>query len=256
MARKTGNSSSTRRWHRGIGVGASLFVVFLVVSGLALNHASQLGLDRQHVSPRWLLRWYGIGGPEQLRSFAVDGHWLSFAGSQLYLDDQSVATASDGVGATIHGDWLVAASTKELLLLNRRGELIERLPWDLAGAAEIEAIGHDTTGEVVVQSDGRTWLADTELLGWSEHEGPAAALEWSVAEEAPPGVRRAIVSHYSGNGLSVERLVLDIHSGRIFGRLGMFVYDVLALILGFSAVSGLVLWWRTRGNGNGKGRNR
>jgi len=254
MAHKKSLGSSTRRWHRGIGVGASLFIVFLVVSGLALNHTSQLGLDRQHVSPRWLLHWYGIEGPETLRSYAVDGHWLSFAGSQLYLDGKPVSSATDGVGVAELGDWLVVACGRELLLLNRDGELIERLPWEPGDDSAIQALGHDANGAIFVRSGGKTLLAADELLSWSQPEGTPAGIEWSSPAETPREVKKAIDSHYSGNGLSLERLLLDVHSGRIFGRVGMLVYDLLALFLGFSALSGLVLWWRTRGNGKSNGR--
>lgn len=246
--------SSARRWHRGIGVGASLFVVFLVITGLILNHAHQLGLDQQHVSPRWLLRWYGMGDAEASRNFAADGQWLSFAGSQLYLDGKAVTTVTRGVGAVEYGDWLVAAGEKELLLLNRGGELIERLPWEFSGGAGIEAIGHDKNGALVVKSRGKAWVADGELLNWFEPTGLVPAVKWSSPEDAPAHLQQAIASHYRGKGPSLERLLLDLHSGRIFGRLGMLVYDLLALVLGFSALSGLVLWWRTRGNGKSNGR--
>ncbi len=254
MARNKVHGSSTRRWHRYIGLGASVFVLFLVISGLGLNHAHQLGLDQRHVAPRWLLHWYGLGEPEQLISFAVGDRWLSFAGSQLYLDDHPVATASRGVGAISFGDWLVAAGEEELLLLDRDGKLVEKLPWKPIGAGPVEAVGNAENGFVVVESAGKVWLADDELLHWSALEAPLAGTVWSTAEAPPVAVRQAILRQYSGKGLSLERLLLDVHSGRIFGWVGLLVYDLLALILGFSALSGLVLWWRTRGNGQSNGK--
>jgi len=47
-------------------------------------------------------------------------------------------------------------------------------------------------------------------------------------------------------------VLLDLHSGRIFGPVGVLVYDLLALTLGFLAISGLVLWFRGRRNGKSK----
>jgi len=255
MARRKTSGSSARRWHRGIGVGASLFIVFLVATGLTLNHAHQLGLDRQHIAPAWLLDWYGMSEPESLRSFSVNGHWLTFAGSQLYLDGRPATVATGGVGAVSSGDWLVAAGKDELLLLNGAGELIERLRPELAGTGIVDAIGSDTNGTVVVKSGSRIWVADSDLLDWVERQRPPAAIQWSSPSDEPAHVRQAIVRHYNGGGLSLERLLLDLHSGRIFGRFGVLIYDLLALVLGFSAVSGLLLWWRTRKNGqNGRSR--
>ncbi len=50
----------------------------------------------------------------------------------------------------------------------------------------------------------------------------------------------------------MERVLLDLHSGRIFGPVGVLVYDLLALALGFLSISGLLLWFRGRRNGKRK----
>jgi len=196
MARKRPQPSATRRMHRSIGAGGAIFVVFMVLSGLALNHSHQLGLDQQHVAPSFLLRWYGLGKPAQLQSFAVDEQWLSFAGSQLYLNGANIATITGGVGAVANGDWLVAAGSEELLLLNRDGGLIERLPWDQQGAGLIDAIGRFDTGSLVVKSAGLTWLADAELLEWKRLEPAPDNTLWSFSEEAPAAIQKAILQQY------------------------------------------------------------
>jgi uncharacterized iron-regulated membrane protein len=47
----------------------------------------------------------------------------------------------------------------------------------------------------------------------------------------------------------MERLILDLHSGRIFGPVGILIYDLLAVIVGFLAISGVIFWFRGRRNG-------
>jgi len=60
---------------------------------------------------------------------------------------------------------------------------------------------------------------------------------------------QTITQQYRGEGLSVERVLLDFHSGHIFGPMGVFIYDLLAVAVGFLSISGLVLWIRGRRNG-------
>ena len=129
MARNNSQSSAARRWHRFFGAGTAVFVVFMVLSGLSLNHSHSMGLDQRHVSHPFVLGWYGLGEPENVHSFAVGSDWLSFAGSQLYLNGSTVASVSNGVGAVSNGGMLIAAGSEELLLLDRAGSLIERQPW-------------------------------------------------------------------------------------------------------------------------------
>jgi hypothetical protein len=241
-------ASSARRLHRSLGAGAALFVFFMVLSGLAINHSNVLGLDQRQVSQPYMLGWYGLGEPENIDSFAVGDNWLSFAGSQLYLNDKSVATVSGGVGAISNGDLLIAAGSDELLLLDHDGNLVERLPWTSIGTSAIKSIGLAENTGVMVKSGDRLWLADTNLLNWRVAEDDFTGLTWAQSQVPPGDLQQAINRLYRGNGLTMERVLLDLHSGRIFGPVGILVYDLLALALGFLSISGLVLWFRGRRN--------
>jgi hypothetical protein len=229
-----------------------VFVIFMVLSGVIINHSNSLGLDRRHVSQPSLLNWYGLAEPETILSFSAGRYWLSFAGTQLFFNDKAVSTVSDGKGAVFNGELLIAAGSDEVLLLDGSGQLVERLPWKYADSAPIEAIGLLPDETVAVKSGHRIWLADRHLLGWQPAAGNRQNAKWAKAEPTPEDLRPVITKQYRGAGLSLERLLLDLHSGRIFGPVGMLVYDLLALILAFLAISGLVLWTRSRRNGNRK----
>lgn len=246
-----------RRLHRSLGAGAAIFVLFMVMSGLAINHSHDFGLDRHHVSQSSLLSWYGFNGPQDIRSFAVGDSWLSFAGSQLYLNDRHVAIIANGVGVVRSTEMLIAAGSEELLLLDPDGMLIERLTWHQPGAGPLEAIGIYEGTVVAVRSANQLWLADEQMLDWQLTDNVTTGVVWSSPVLPPLELHRDITSQYRGDGLSMERLLLDFHSGRIFGPVGVLVYDLLALAVGFMAISGLVLWLRGRrnGNGNGNGKN-
>lgn len=245
-----------RRLHRSFGAFAVLFVLLMVLTGLALNHSSGLGLDHRKVSQSFVLGWYGLGKPSNIRSFAVEGDWLSFAGSQLYLNERPVATIQNGVGAVSTGGLFIAAGSEELLLLDQEGSLVERIAWAPIGTSPIEAIGLRSNRLVTVKTADLFWLADADLLGWQPSEEQPTGPQWSVPEAAPDAIQASITSSYRGDGLSLERVLLDLHSGRIFGSIGVLVYDLLALALGFLSISGLVLWFRSRRNGKGKKRKK
>ena len=253
MNRRKRRISTIRRLHRSLGAAAAVFILFMVISGMVINHSNGLGLDQRHVSQAFLLNWYGLGAPEHIRGFPVGDDWIIFAGSQLFLNDRQVSTVANGIGAVFNNHMLIAASNDELLLLDSSGQLIERQPWDPPEAGPIESIGLLADGTVVVKSTGQLWLADAELLGWQPAKETISELAWSTSKPAPQPLLQNITQQYRGEGLSVERLLLDFHSGRIFGPLGVFIYDLLALAVGFLSISGLVLW--VRGKRNGKGNN-
>ena len=252
--RKT-KSSKARLFHRLIGAGAAVFIIFMVSSGLAINHSNGLGLDQRQLTQSLLLDWYGLGEPEYIHSFELGKNWLSFAGSQVYLDGGHVATLSNAIGAVSNSDMIIAAGSNELLLLDHAGNLVERTTWSPPGAGSIDAIGLLNSGVVVLKSEDQLWSADRDLLGWKQSNNIATPI-WSVSAVAPAIVHKAIKEQYRGNGLSLERVLLDLHSGRIFGTIGILVYDLLALAVGLMAISGMVLWIRGRRNGKTNGNHR
>ena len=88
MNLKKRKASKVRRLHRSLGAGAAIFVIFMVLSGLAINHSNGLGLDQRHVSQSFLLDWYGLGKLENIHSFAVGDDWQSiyrFAGADIEI---------------------------------------------------------------------------------------------------------------------------------------------------------------------------
>jgi hypothetical protein len=230
-----------RRLHRGLGALGALFLLWMALSGIAINHSDALGLSARYASSPVLLDWYGVNGPAQLTSFRAGDDWLSFAGSTAYFNGEAVTTLDGGHGAIRAASMIVAAGSRELLLLDHQGRLVERLPWEMAG--EIEAIG-ENNGAIVVRAADRSWQADGLLLVWQPLDVPAAEIRWSFPESAPAKVHDMVVAAYRGNVLSLQRLLLDMHSGRILGNNGVWVYDLLALIVCLLAGSGLVLWLR------------
>jgi hypothetical protein len=165
-----------------------------------------------------------------------------------------VATIQGGVGAVSNGDLFIAAGDAEILLLDRQGSLVERIPWASISNAPIEAIGLQANMLVSIKTADQVWLADADLLNWQPAKKPPTSPQWSSSAPAPEDLQQSIKSLYRGEGLSLERVLLDLHSGRIFGSIGVLIYDLLALALGFLSISGLVLWFRSRRNGKGKNR--
>jgi hypothetical protein len=242
MARNGNRISAVRRLHRSLGALGAIFLLWMAVSGVLVNHSETLGLAARHVSSPMLLDWYGLGGPEQIDSFRAGGDWLSFAGSGLYINGEPLTTLDEGLGAVRTASLLVAAGSRELLLLDDQARLVERLAWEKTGA--IEAIG-TANGAVFVNAAGQSWVADAYMLTWQALEAGGAAIDWSVPEPAPAGVRDKVAAAYRGEALNLQRVLLDLHSGWFFGTAGVWVYDLLALSVCVIAVSGLALWVRT-----------
>ncbi len=233
-------------WHRYIGLTAALFVVILALTGLALNHTEELGLDSRHVQSGMLLDWYGVHAPASITSYPVDQHILSAVGKQVYWNTELVPQV-DGplLGALGYSDLVVAAVEGGLLLFTLEGELIEQLGGNAGVPAGMQAIGLAPAGKLAIRAAHGYYQTDSDFLEWHETDtlDPVA---WATAIDTPAPLQAALVDAYRGSGLSLERVLLDLHSGRILGNWGVYLMDAAAILFLLLAFSGVWLWAKRR----------
>ncbi len=233
---------SMYQWHRYLGVTAALFVILLTLTGLLLNHTDRFELDQRYVESDWLLDHYGITAPATVPSYPAGTHWLSQWEDRLFLDAFDLGKQRGRLlGATLYQGMIVAALDNSLLLLTPQGELIDTLGATTGLPDGIHAIGITGTQQLAVKTNGGVYLSDAELLKWQAVPAGSATL-WSKAETLPPRLHRTLLRLYRGKGLSMERIILDLHSGRILGDKGVLIMDAAALLLLFLALSGAWLW--------------
>lgn len=229
--------------HRYFGLTLAAFGVVLAVTGFMLNHTEALGLDSRYV--RWspLLDWYGISTPNSVAAFRVGERWVTQLGERLYLDERELAGQYGPLAGAIALPDALAIAAGQLLLLTPAGEPIERLGPAEGLPGEIHRIGLTAATEPVVETAQGRFVADPDFLEWREDRGHHVT--WSVAAEPPAALHHRLVERYRGASLSWERLLLDLHSGRLFGRAGVWIVDLAALLLLLLAATGIWIWFKT-----------
>lgn len=243
--RAAGKRTWTRRVHRWSGLAAAVFVLLLSVTGVALNHSSAWHLDDTYVAWPWLLDAYGIEAPRPSASFAVGEHRATLLGGRLYFDGRELAKGIEtlaGIAAT--GRLSAVAAGREVFLLAESGELVERMDLAAALPAPIAALGV-VDGRVALRSGDALFRFDENLLNLEA----AATLQgdtvhWSAPSAVPPKKLARLRDLYRGRGITVERLLADLHSGRLFTRFGPLLMDLVAALLIGLAITGLMMWLR------------
>ncbi|RMG57833.1 MAG: PepSY domain-containing protein [Gammaproteobacteria bacterium] len=223
-------------WHRYLGLLAALFVIVLAVTGILLNHTDELKLNEKRVDTPWLLQWYGIPQPKLTQAMAGD-HRLISDGERLRVDDRSLVLPVPGrmTAALEHEGLLLVGRRDDLLLVTPEGELIDRLE------LPVSALAHDPQGRILVKNRQGTFLLDAELSNWQPASTPASP-DWQQAEPLDLARQPEIARRWRGRGLPLERVLLDVHSGRILGSWGVWLMDAAALVMLFLAVSGSWIW--------------
>ncbi len=234
-------------WHRWLGLTAAALTLMLALTGIALNHTEALRLDERYVRSAAVLALYGIEPPPVEAACRVDGRWVLRIGGRLYLGATEVARRAGPLHGALewNGLYLVAAG-EELLLVDPAGRLAERMGGEAGVPAGLRRIGRTPDGRIVAEGSHGPYVADAELLTWRRAAG-SGTLRWVRCEGSPPpALADAARAGYVATMLPWERVLLDLHSGRIVGRLGPWAMDAAAVLLVFLSLSGPWLWWRQR----------
>ena len=241
------------RWHRWVGFVAALIVVVMAVTGVLINHATKLNLQQTHVDSPIITERYGLAPEPPPISYHLPGAWITWLDGRLFLNATLVAEqAGQGVGAILSDGMVAAAAQDQIFLMTREGVLIERLPGH-ALPGRIAAIGEARGGEVVVDTDNGLFTSGSDLLEWSPAEVDAI---WSTLAPLPADLYQEVLQAFRGPGISLDRILLDVHTGRLFGSWVPYVFDAAAVALLFLAISGVVNGLRapgrrSRGSGGG-----
>jgi hypothetical protein len=231
-----------KSWHRTVGIFAAAFLLLLSSTGLLLMQTDALELDARFVNNNRLLDWYGIRPAPPPVSFAVGDHWITQLGSQLYFDASSLQNI-DGqlIGAATAGSEIVVATNSMLVLLTTDGTIAEKLGAESDIPSDIEYLGSAPSGEVVLKTASQVFLFDPQtarLVIGDSHQRAS----WSAPEYAPKILLDELNQRFRGAGLSIERILLDLHTGRIFGGAGVALINLASLALLVLVISGLILW--------------
>ena len=112
-----------QKWHKKIGTYIALFVVFLAISGIALNHSEKLKLNTTYIKVDWLLNLYQVNPKSEPIGYLSSNNWVIQVGKRIYFNNKEIINdTNELVGMVKINDTYVIAYDGKLMLLNKEGE--------------------------------------------------------------------------------------------------------------------------------------
>lgn len=222
--------------HRRAGVAVVLFAIFLTVTGVLINHSNALGWDKERLASIFWLQLYGVTLQPVENGFELAGQWVSNAGGRLMIDEQVISECAAPLSGVVKTtDAAVALCNDSVVLFTSEGQLIEKMP--LVGDAK-KGLGIVGDGVVSREQDALVSL-DTLSGQWAPYNHSSVAIQWSQPTPLPMPLAMALQFQNVPEDLTWERLLLDLHSGRLFGNAGVLAVDVMGLLIMSLAITGL-----------------
>lgn len=233
----------SRQWHRWIGLVASLPLLWLAISGILLNHAATLGLNDRMVSSAWVLRHYNQIPEGDPVGLLVSGRVVTGWNGSIFLDSKPLALRGELAGAVALKGQLMIATDEEVGIFDGTDELVLELDeLSLPGVP----IGGISVNEdrLLILSKGQWFQLSEDFFTFEEYSEQVSS--------TPPGVlskeRREELAKamQTRRAMPLSRVILDAHSGSLFGWPGWVITDLSALSLVVLTVLGLQLFPKRR----------
>ncbi|MCK5918220.1 MAG: PepSY domain-containing protein [Cocleimonas sp.] len=226
--------------HRYLGVAVAISLVWLSFTGIFLNHTEDLKLDEKHLDNDVLFNLYGLSKPELSKAFNLGKDWVMQYGTALILNDDVLIAESKPLMSALHNDAMyILATTEQVYLFTPQGEHIDSLktPDTLLAMGWLDE-------KIAIKTSVANYLANDDVTEWQTFADSTHAIAWGKASILPNELRENLEKKYRGEGPTLEQVILDTHSGRLFGKLGVYFADLIAVLTIVLTVLGVYLWSR------------
>lgn len=234
--RQKNNSANTQKtirlWHRWVGYTSLFFVMILSITGLILNRAEKFNLNQIMVQNDIVSSLYSQPPNASPVHFKAGEQWLSWLEGRIYLDGEFFSqNTSLPVGAATLNDLIIIGTADGLSLYMKDGTLMETIP------GKILAIGQPSTDYIIIDTPNGVYRPDNDFITRQKTSETIASSDDLV--QPPQQIRQKIIQDFRGQGVTLSRLILDLHSGNIMGPYGSYIMDLAAISLIFLGITGL-----------------
>jgi hypothetical protein len=228
-----------RKWHRWLGLLAALPVLWLAVSGLMLNHAAGLGLNERMVSSPWILRHYNQLPEGNPSAFRIGDRLVTGWNKELFLDHRLLPLQGELIGAIAYKGQLAIATPEKIALFDGSDEMLLELDELSLPGTPIQAIQVVDDKIHLKVKDQTYFLSEDFFTAERSVQDITAVPPKELSNEEQSDLAEAIRTRRS---MPLSRVILDAHSGSLFGWPGWIITDLAALGLIILTLLGLRLF--------------
>lgn len=233
----------SRPWHRILGMLSALPLIWVLITGLLLNHEEDFGLTETEITAPVVLAAYGMTPTGEPVTQTVQGKRVTLWDGLVFYENSVVDLSGTFIGAVADAQGVAIVSDSSIVRLDANGELIEKL--DELSLPSLPLLA-------VAAHEGAVWVQNAE--GW--HSPDSDWLEFSLYPAVTPTaislsplqdqeLKKSIAAAWAGGGIPLSRVVLDLHSGNFFGEFAKYFYDLVVVCTLWLIGTGMVLQYRS-----------
>lgn len=232
--------------HKFVGVLLSLWLLLMVLTGILLNHTNDFKLDQIPIQSKFLLSFYGVSPPSSGHTYKIDSHRsLHQFGETLFFNEKKmngVPLIKETMLICKNENMVIIYWPDYFALFTLDGELIESK--NIETNLNAKQIGTDVNGQFYLKAKGTLYEIDSDALNYTASHMIESEINWAETEPLSEDRIDLFSQHISYDGLTYERLIIDIHNGNILGGFSKYIVDLLSILFMLLIFSGVYIWYK------------
>lgn len=233
-------------WHLWSGLAFTIPIVLVAITAILIAHEKGLGTKKIAVNAGWLP---GYGSKKNTE------HFLNDVKDVIIKNDSSFYASKLGLIILVHKNITIVKGTEGSEV--RDLEIIDNRIW-LASKEGIFILEKNNTSKLILKGDfhGINKSANTIIASEGKHGFHTSTdngISWKnssiskiIGEEKTKEFSESISNTKYMEKLTLEKLALDIHTGKaFFGDGAMWIWiDLIAISLLFMTFTGIWMWYK------------
>ena len=225
-----------RKLHKYLGFTFSIFILHLTVTGILLTYPKTFNIEETYVSNFFILKKYNMETHREVYGLSNEEDEVVIIRNNIYVNRQFVDKFSDEIINVLY-----QKKKNKIIILSKNtigiyffenidGALEIKDIISLENTKKMKDLGLNLSGNIIfLKNDSEYYnLNDNYLLELVNEKDKN--IKWSNISKIDKGLAKYYLNIHQGKGVSLTRILTELHNGKFFG-------SIFTLILFFSSLS-------------------
>lgn len=228
------------RTHRYLGISCAFFALLLAITGLILLRSDSWNLAQTKPPASLIRSLYDLPIPK-LTSYKIAEDWWSFSETMLWKNNTlAIEHCSEPIQIFKLEFGTCVINADELILLDPNAKLIDRIDSKNGLPLKTPLIAAMFKDNSLLLKNDHESMESSDFLNWTSTER-SISFKPLNSTATPPTLLNDLLKQNSPDSISWERVMLDLHSGRLLGKFGPWMMELSAWGLILLTLSGCYL---------------
>ena len=225
-----------RKLHKYLGFAFSLFILHLTVTGILLIYPRTFNIEETYVSNFFILKKYNMDTHKDVYGLSNVEDEVVIIRNNIYVNSQFIDKFNDEIINVLY-----QKKEKKIIILSKSvigiyvfenidGALEIKDIISLENTFKINDLGQNLSGDIIfLKNDSEYYNLDNKYL-IKQANIKDKNIKWSNISKIDKKLARHYLNIHQGKGVSLTRILTELHNGKFFG-------SIFTLILFFSSLS-------------------